>query len=257
MKITNKKACAPPFPNTAPWEDFLDLSRWRVPASYVVTQRRLVDNFALYSGNYMWIWFVLSSTFGLYLDWKVLVSFFVVAASWLCILEFHNGRLGGNSKKLDEDASPPPSVMVSSLGKTCVIGATHLSAGGRIARARYAHPPTPSLRLLQQWILPLAAFVFYALSVLPPVLLTGVGTLSVSCAHAAARPLANESLLIQQHRQANAVREQQVAEDGSAVQPDGFVDGREEEQEEVTFVQPKSAFAERQRGPGKPTRRAL
>ena len=116
MQITNKKTCATPsFPNTVQWEDFLDLSSWRVPASNGVAHRRLVDNFALYSGNYLWIWFVLSSTFGLYLDWKVLVSFFVVAVSWLCILEFQNGRflVGGHSKKLEEDASPPPSAMVS------------------------------------------------------------------------------------------------------------------------------------------------
>ena len=116
MQITNKKTCATPsFPNTVQWEDFFDLSRWRVPASNGVVHRRLVDNLALYSGNYLWIWFVLSSTFGLYLDWKVLVSFFVVAVSWLCVLEFQNGRflVGGHSKKLEEDAPPPPSVMVS------------------------------------------------------------------------------------------------------------------------------------------------
>jgi len=145
MQITNKKTCATPFPNMVPWEDFLDLSRWRVPASNGVVRRRLVDNFALYSGNYLWIWFVLSSTFGLYLDWKVLVSFFVVAASWLCILEFHNGGLGGNSKKLEEDASPPPSVMVSfRRGEKCVIGAKDLSIGrpnrsGRGVLSRILH----------------------------------------------------------------------------------------------------------------------
>jgi len=97
--------------------------------------------------------------------------------------------------------------------------------------------------------------------VLPPILLTGLGTLSISCAHAAARPLVGESLLVQQHQhqqQAKAARERHARE-GSTVQPDGFVDGgREEEQEEVTFVQPKSAFAEQQKcGLGKPTRHAL
>ena len=91
---------------------------------------------------------------------------------------------------------------------------------------------------------------------LPPILLTGLGTLSISCAHAAARPLVGESLLVQQHQhqqQAKAARERHARE-GSTVQPDGFVDGgREEEQEEVT-----SAFAEQQKcGLGKPTRRAL
>jgi hypothetical protein len=109
MQITSKKVCTS-FPNTEPWEDFLDISRWRVPANNGVIPRRLVDNVALYSGNYLWIWFVLASTWGLYMNWKVLVSFFIVAASWLCIVEFHNGRLG-NSKKLEKDSSP--SVMVS------------------------------------------------------------------------------------------------------------------------------------------------
>jgi hypothetical protein len=103
--------------------------------------------------------------------------------------------------------------------------------------------------------------------VLPPILLTGLGTLSMSCAHAAARPLVGESLLVRQHQQRQqqqakkAAREQrQAREESPAIQPDGFVDGgREEEgQEEVTFVQPKSAFAEQQKcGLGKPTRRAL
>jgi hypothetical protein len=97
--------------------------------------------------------------------------------------------------------------------------------------------------------------------VLPPILLTGLGTLSISCAHAAARPLVGESLLVQQHQQRQQQQAKKVArEESSAIQPDGFVDGgREEEgQEEVTFVQPKSAFAEQQKcGLGKPTRRAL
>jgi hypothetical protein len=108
--------------------------------------------------------------------------------------------------------------------------------------------------------------------VLPPILLTGLGTLSMSCAHAAARPLVGESLLVRQHQQRQqqqqqakkAAREQrQAREESPAIQPDGFVDGgreeeEEQEEEEVAFVQPKSAFAEQQKcGLGKPTRRAL
>lgn len=105
---------------------------------------------------------------------------------------------------------------------------------------------------------------------LPPILLTGLGTLSMSCAHAAARPLVGESLLVRQHQQRQqqqakkAAREQrQAREESPAIQPDGFVDGGREEEEEqeeeaVAFVQPKSAFAEQQKCRlGKPTRRAL
>jgi hypothetical protein len=140
MQITNKKACATTsFPNTAPWDDFLDLSRWRVPASSGVVRTRLVDNLALYSGNYLWIWFVLASTFGLYLNWKVLASLSVVSASWFSILEFQNGRVG-ISKKLGEEASPPPSTMVSFAGKNASLARASRSGGGALTR-RSAPPP--------------------------------------------------------------------------------------------------------------------
>jgi hypothetical protein len=103
MQITNNKTTSS-FPNnTVSWEDFLDLSKWRTPVTSAVLERRLFDNLFYFSSNYIWIWFVLSFTWGLWVNWKVLVSFIIITIAYFGLLEFEKSSSGGNTKtKLDE-----------------------------------------------------------------------------------------------------------------------------------------------------------
>ena len=121
MQITNNKKSS--FPNnTVSWEDFLDLSKWRAPVTSVVLERRLFDNTFYFSSNYIWIWLVLSFTWGLWVNWKVLASFVIIAIAWFGSLEFEKSSSssgsgsgsGGNTKtKLDEKKSSSSLMMVS------------------------------------------------------------------------------------------------------------------------------------------------
>jgi hypothetical protein len=103
MQITNSKTTSS-FPNnTVSWEDFLDLSKWRTPVTGAVLKRRLFDNLFYFSSNYIWIWFVLLFTWGLWVNWKVLASFIIIAIAYFGLLEFEKSSSGGNTKtKLDE-----------------------------------------------------------------------------------------------------------------------------------------------------------
>ena len=117
MQITNNKNTSS-FPNnTVSWEDFLDLSKWRAPVTSVVLERRLFDNIFHFSSNYIWIWLVLSFTWGLWVNWKVLASFVIIAIAWFGSSEFEKSSSssgGGNTKtKLDEKKSSSSLMMVS------------------------------------------------------------------------------------------------------------------------------------------------
>lgn len=121
MQITNNKTTSSFPSNTVSWEDFLDLSKWRAPVTSVVLERRLFDNTFYFSSNYIWIWLVLSFTWGLWVNWKVLASFVIIAIAWFGSLEFEKSSSsgsssgsGGNTKtKLDEKKSSSSLMMVS------------------------------------------------------------------------------------------------------------------------------------------------
>lgn len=110
MKITNNNKTTSSFPNnTVSWEDFLDLSKWRAPVTIAVLKRRLFDNLFYFSSNYIWIWFVLTFTWGLWLNWKVLASFIIIAIAWFGSLEFEKSSSGNTQTKLDEKNGPKKS----------------------------------------------------------------------------------------------------------------------------------------------------
>ena len=117
MQITNNKNTSSFLNNTVSWEDFLDLSKWRAPVTSVVLERRLFDNIFYFSSNYIWIWLVLSFTWGLWVNWKVLASFVIIAIAWFGSSEFvksSSSSGGGNTKtKLDEKKSSSSLMMVS------------------------------------------------------------------------------------------------------------------------------------------------
>ena len=74
------------FPNAPePWEDFLDMSRWRTPPSRRVLSKRLVENCVLYSGNYLWLWLIVTAMYGLSANWRILCSFLTIAVGWQAI----------------------------------------------------------------------------------------------------------------------------------------------------------------------------
>mmetsp|Transcript_26313 Transcript_26313/g.54958 ORF Transcript_26313/g.54958 Transcript_26313/m.54958 type:complete len:160 (+) Transcript_26313:78-557(+) len=115
-QITHKKVA---LPNMEPWEDFLDFSRWRAPVKTVIP-KRLLENSVLFSGNYLWIWLVQTIIYSVFMNWRILGSFFIVAVGWravemiysnACLVESRDGRLG-SSKRRENDASLPPSSKV-------------------------------------------------------------------------------------------------------------------------------------------------
>lgn len=77
MAIETKKQR---FPCTEDWEDFLDFSRMRVPSEQVIA-KRLVENCFQFSGNYIWVWIVITLLFGI-LNWKILGAFMTIAFGW-------------------------------------------------------------------------------------------------------------------------------------------------------------------------------
>lgn len=109
--------------NTESWDDVLDFSRWRVPPVWNVLPKRLSQNLLRFSGNYLWIWLVLTISYGLFLSWRLLASLAIISAGCrlashlyqtACLLEARDGRIGA-SKRLEKDLSLPPSAKVSRL----------------------------------------------------------------------------------------------------------------------------------------------
>lgn len=91
------------FPQTQPWEDFLDMSRWRVPARAIL-EKRLAENAVLFAGNYLWVAGALTVVWGLFL-WRLLLAGFIVACGWKAaeVATQHNAlgstKLGTSSTK--------------------------------------------------------------------------------------------------------------------------------------------------------------
>ena len=148
-QVTNKNVS---FPNIEPWEEFLDFSRWRTPATSVI-MKRLIENALTYSvrvsmsrnlcsvytfsicvqnrlpnlllhnnsqGNYLWMWFVITLLWGLMVNWLIIGSFFAIAASCKASEILYRNACQAETKdgrlgkcnRLEKDVSLPSSAKV-------------------------------------------------------------------------------------------------------------------------------------------------
>ena len=87
-----------PFLNTESWDDFLDFSRMRKPTKEVLG-KRLVENSIRFSGNYIWIWRVLTLAWGMFLDLRILASLFTIVLGWFAAqVLYHRQNSTGNQE---------------------------------------------------------------------------------------------------------------------------------------------------------------
>ncbi len=78
MAIEGKKKSVP---CTESWDDFLDFSRMRMPSVQVIA-KRLVENCFRFSGNYIWVWIVITLLYGMFIHWKLLGALITIAVGW-------------------------------------------------------------------------------------------------------------------------------------------------------------------------------
>jgi hypothetical protein len=92
--------------------DFLDFSRWQFPDERVIT-KLLNENFKRFNGNYICLFLILSFTYAIFMNWRILAAAITIATVGLFVrhlyfyvylLEANNSYHGLKKKKGD---SPP------------------------------------------------------------------------------------------------------------------------------------------------------
>ena len=143
-------------------EEFLDFSRWKFPDERVIT-KRLKENAWRFSGNYIYLYLILSTAYGIFMNWKILAAATTIAVGGLCVRHFYfyahlledSGGYQGLEKRKSRLPYSPPS-------------ATFYSGGIAVA------------------------FVLYKFSVVTPLIIILLVTMTISSIHAVARPFVGE-----------------------------------------------------------------
>ena len=155
------------FPCYEATEEFLDFSRWSCPDERVIT-KRLKENAWRFSGNYIYLYLILSTAYGIFMNWRTLAAATTIAVGGLCVRHFYfyahlledSGGYHGLEKKKSRAYSPPSATFYSGIA---------------------------------------VAFVLYKFSVVTPLIITLFITMTISSIHAVARPFTGEhSYLIRQ-----------------------------------------------------------
>mmetsp|Transcript_8035 Transcript_8035/g.17204 ORF Transcript_8035/g.17204 Transcript_8035/m.17204 type:complete len:216 (+) Transcript_8035:74-721(+) len=180
MAIETKKQR---FPCTKDWDDFLDFSRMRVPTEEVIA-KRLVENCVQFSGNYIWVWIVITLLYGI-VNWKILGAFMAIAFGWFAAeILYLQSRPKTNTDETSE-------------------------------RKQWKTPQRSSSKYLLGVIL--AVDVLYEFSVLFQVILALFSAAAIAIVHALSRPVVNEHYLLypEQHKMPPSVHSNvRVMDDG-------------------------------------------
>jgi len=186
------------LPLPVSWDDFLDFSLMREPSSSSITWKRLETNTAKFlvsfawqpptppinptfttprQGNYIWCWLVLTATVGILLKPSAVVSLVIVFLIYKAAFHLHlEGKLAGLKD-------------------------------GRLTGSRR---PETDMALPRSYIIALAMValvILHALSSAVHVGLAALGSLLVSTAHAACRPIDNEARVVRMEKDAERERE--------------------------------------------------
>ena len=121
--------------NVESWDDFLDFSRWRIPDESVI-EKRLAENALLFSGNYLWLWLIITIAYGLFINWRIIASALTIVISWHATsvlyrvaLEESSKAKGTTTKKLGEKEDfSLPTWLKASYQNVTPFAATHLTA---------------------------------------------------------------------------------------------------------------------------------
>lgn len=155
-----------PFFNYEATEDFLDFSRWHFPDERVIT-KRLNENAKRFSGNYFFLYLVLSITYAIFMNWMILAAAITIAVCGLFVRHFNfyvylledSNSYQGLEKRKGESLrrhDSPPSKASAVYGGIAV------------------------------------AFVLYQFSVVAPLIMILLVTMTIASIHAVARPFVGE-----------------------------------------------------------------